>query len=264
MKQFFSSSVAVVFLSIISMMSGRGATAAEEGNTFFAKGDFERAARSYELHLSKEGESPAIYYNLALAKENLGKVADASTDFLRAYALDPADKQIQTAMQKFALANDLSLPEPTWATHMVELFGNSRLWVLGAGLAWFGAVTALGGIFFRQNRNWFIGVGVFLFLAGKGFLIVAYTGDPLLTLEGVAVIQGEEAVEMKANPLDQAKGLARLKAGSAVEQLNTRGRWAYCALADGRTGWIPSNKLTLIIPVEGSVDSQKESAKPGA
>ncbi|MFV0338451.1 MAG: tetratricopeptide repeat protein [Chthoniobacterales bacterium] len=250
-----------LFLLFFSLGVVWAAASGEEGNAFFAEGDFERAARAYELHLSKEGDSAAGYYNLALAEENLGKVSEAATDFLRAYALDPANAQIQSAMQKFSVANDLDFPEPTWATHMVEIVGNSRLWVLGAGLAWFGATLVLGGILFRQNRAWFIGFGISFILIGKGLLVVAYVGDPLMTLEGVAVIQGTETVEMKANPLDQAKGLARLKPGSAVERLNTRGRWAYCVLSDGRTGWIPTNKLTLILPVENAVALPEKSSE---
>jgi len=229
-----------------------------EGNRQFLSGNYEQAARSYELQLSRHGESSQGYYNLALAREKSGDIGGASVAYLRALALDPANAEARRGLEQLSTEHELVLPGTTWATRAVATFGAGSFWTIGAVAAWTGGFAVLGGLIVRSMRRWLIGGGVALFIAGKAVLAIALVGDPLFNLQGLAVVTDQAAgsIEIKSNPLEQAKGVARLNSGSAVEVLNTRGRWSYCALADGRKGWIPSDKLQSILPSGDSPAAQ--------
>jgi tetratricopeptide (TPR) repeat protein len=219
-----------------------------EGNRFFVAGDYERAARSYQLELSADGHSSVTYTNLGLAHQKTGNIGEASLNFLRALSLDPTNQTAALALQQLTEEHQISAPAPSSLAPIFARLGNQTPWLIATTLAWTGGFLVVMGLLQKQGRKWWIGFGVVCFVAGKSFSAMALSSDPLFANRGLAVVTSPAAIEVKANPLEQAKGVARLNPGSAVEVLNTRGRWSYCAVADGRTGWVESAKLAEVIP----------------
>ena len=61
-------------------------------------GQFEEAARLYREALAVDEGQPTSWYNLGLAHQSLGQIAQARDAFQRAAALDPANEQFRAAL----------------------------------------------------------------------------------------------------------------------------------------------------------------------
>jgi tetratricopeptide (TPR) repeat protein len=94
-----------IFLSIFCWLSlataaqpltSRAATASsylERGNTWYAKGEFERALADYSLAIAADPSLAAAYFNRGAVRQRKGDAEGALSDYNRALELNPRDAQ---------------------------------------------------------------------------------------------------------------------------------------------------------------------------
>ncbi len=219
----------------------------DAGQSAFAKGDYTAAARSFDLAIAQGKAGAEVYYNLAVSQERSGEIAPAVASLLRALAIDPSFVPARNALGSLAAKHQFPIPSPGRADLLVAKFGAKNLWIFGCILAWMGPPLLLVGIFGTKKRALWISLGIAGFLIGKGFLAMAYFGDPLVSARNLAVVNAQGKASLRSSPTDGSGKIQGLPDGSVLDRVSERGRWSYCIEPNGKRGWIPTEELIPVL-----------------
>lgn len=219
-----------------------------------ADGRFDEAERAFSLHLSQGQVGAEVYYNLGLAQSAQGKTSEAVLSFLRALAIDPQLSSARQALEQLAQKEGLSLPPLTQPRIWTGLLGSNPFWLTGSILGWVGLALLAWGLFRSRLRLPYLASGIIITLLGGASLGVAQLGDPLLADAGLAVVQSNNGkpLPLRGNPVDNAAALEQLKPGSVVELISARGRWILVSSVSGKSGWLPQENVTTVLPTNSS------------
>jgi tetratricopeptide (TPR) repeat protein len=221
-----------------------------------ADGRFDEAERAFSLHLGQGKVGAEVYYNLGLTQAAQGKTADAVLSYLRALAIDPQLGTARQALEQLAQQEGLPLPPLTQPRIWTGLFGSNPFWLTGSILGWVGLALLAWGLFRSRLRLPYIASGIILTLLAGASLGVAQLGDPLLADAGLAVVQSSngKSLPLRGNPVDNSAALEQLKPGSVVELISARGRWILVSSLTGKSGWLPQESVTAVLPVNSPTE----------
>ena len=224
-----------------------------EADSAYVKGQYQEAIKGYEA-LLKQGASADLYYNLGNAYYRTENITRAVLNYERALLLSPSDRDIYFNLQLARSKTiDKITPEQemffvTWYRSLVNLAsvdGWARTALLALALA---IVLAL--IYLFSERIWLRKVGFF----GAMVLIVLFVisnvfahqqKELLMNHSGAIVISS--AVTVKSTPAKQGTDLFILHEGTKVTITDFSMKdWKEIRLADGKEGWIESDKIELI------------------
>lgn len=214
-----------------------------------AQSAFAKAASKYQLLADHGAHNSRLYFNLANAELQSGRVPEAIANYLRAESLAPGDAQIAANL---AHARSLagSLPtqpaQPLWFELFRFVGAYRRLLIAIAACAWLVLWTSLiAARFFSKFRWRYVVVPAALLVAvcGGGLAVEASRHDR----SPHGVVTGREAIVREAGGVAFAPRFAEpLRAGTEFAVVDRRADWLEIQLSDGRGGWIPSAEAQVV------------------
>ena len=202
----------------------------------------------------KNGASAELYYNLGNAYYRTENITRAVLNYERALLLSPGDRDIRFNLQLAQSKTiDKIVPESemffiTWYHSLVNLMsvdGWARMAVFSLAL-----VIVLFLIYLFSEPVWLRKVGFF----GGMFLLVVFVlsnifawqqKQNLLFRKGAIVTS--TSVTVKSTPAKNGTDLFILHEGTKVSITDGSMKdWKEIRLADGKEGWIESNKIEMI------------------
>ncbi len=215
----------------------------------YADGEYEQAAKLFEQSLEFSPPQAAVLFDLGRSQRQSGQDAQAALSFRRALVLDP-----RFAPARLALAEtnaDLAIPRsaPGWRERVLERVPMDALTLVGTTLFWLGAFAVTVLAFLRRPgaRGW-LALGTISLAVGTAALALAALCDPRVTDRNTAIVLAPTGTSLLKAPADQSEKVATIPQGGTVAILSQRGRWFYGRLADGKTGWFPTDGIAPVIP----------------
>jgi tetratricopeptide (TPR) repeat protein len=253
MKKKRSVKTTAVLLLMLLLPLGAHAVTKAEADSAYARGQYQQAISDYE-ELLKGGASADIYYNLGNAYYRTENITRAVLNYERALLLSPGDRDIRFNLQLARSKTiDKIVPESemffiTWYHSLVNLMsvdGWARLAIVSLAL-----VIILSLLYLFSDRIWLRKVGFF----GGTFLLVVFVlanimawqqKQNLLYRKGAIVTVS--SITVKGAPAKNGTDLFILHEGTKVIITDDAMKaWKKIRLADGKEGWIESQKIELI------------------
>ena len=253
MKKKRSVKTTAVLLLMLLLPLGAHAVTKAEADSAYARGQYQQAISDYE-ELLKGGASADIYYNLGNAYYRTENITRAVLNYERALLLSPGDRDIRFNLQLARSKTiDKIVPESemffiTWYHSLVNLMsvdGWARLAIVLLAL-----VIILSLLYLFSDRIWLRKVGFF----GGTFLLVVFVlanimawqqKQNLLYRKGAIVTAS--SITVKGAPAKNGTDLFILHEGTKVIITDDAMKaWKKIRLADGKEGWIESQKIELI------------------
>ena len=242
----------LLLVALLLPLTANAVTKAD-GDNEYSRGNYQQAIRDYE-ELLKQTKSADLYYNLGNAYYRTDNITRAVLAYERALLLSPGDDDIRFNLQ-MARSKTIDKITPrsemffvTWYRALVNITsvdGWADIALLSMVLA---LILAL--VYLFASRMLFRKIGFFggvamltLFLLCNLF---AWHQHAILTERTGAIIVSSSAT-LKATPTQQAKDNGVLHEGTRVDIIDDTMRdWKCVRLADGREGWLQSNKIEKI------------------
>ena len=242
----------LLLVALLLPLTANAVTKAD-GDNEYSRGNYQQAIRDYE-ELLKQTKSADLYYNLGNAYYRTDNITHAVLAYERALLLSPGDDDIRFNLQ-MARSKTIDKITPrsemffvTWYRALVNITSVDG-W---ADIALLSIVVALilALVYLFASRMLFRKIGFFggvamltLFLLCN---IFAWHQHAILTERTGAIIVSSSAT-LKATPTQQAKDNGVLHEGTRVDIIDDTMRdWKCVRLADGREGWLQSNKIEKI------------------
>lgn len=225
----------------------------KQGNEAFKNADYTQAASSYEAILKAGYENADLYYNLGNAYYRLEEFGQAVLNYERALRLKP---NFRDARQNLELAQSKTedqitpLPEfflAKWTKSFIGWFSPAGwrvvlliiLALLGALLVFFFLCSD-----YRWRKNSLIGsiLATCLLLIAIASAIASSTS---FNRHNKAVVT-EPMIVVKGSPETSSIDKLVLHEGTELDIEETLGDWHKIRIADGNTGWVQSDEITII------------------
>ncbi len=234
---------------IVILLMGFAALArADEAGAAFARGDFSAAAKAQEAELARQPSAEG-YFNLGLARQNAGDPVGAILNYERALLLDPGLRDARNALSKLAAAQGVPAAPRTWREDVTGVVHPELLLTLGSTLAWVGA---FGFLFASQSsrRIGLMTLAGLAVLAGSAAATAGWLAEARLAGVRPALVTAKEGAEVLSSPANNSSAILSVPAGTTLGVVSPRGAWSYVDLNGGVRGWVPTERLTPIIPGE--------------
>lgn len=240
-----------ILLFLISAVGfGQNERAFEEANELYNQGDFEDAIAKYESILDAEEYSAALYFNLANAHYKLNHIAPSIYYYEKALKLSPHDKEIHN---NIAFARNMTIdaidqtPEIGFAkfskniTNFLTFENWAKLSVILMVLFVVFYLLYYFSYSSTKKRLAFISAMTFLIICGVA-VALAFHNYHLVQKDQPAIVFAKET-QVKSEPNLRSQESFKLHEGTKVQILDTVNNWKKIKLADGKTGWIPTEDI---------------------
>ncbi|MEZ4801359.1 MAG: tetratricopeptide repeat protein [Gelidibacter sp.] len=242
----------LVFL-ISSASFAQNETLFEQGNTLYNEGNYERAIQKYSAIIDNGKHSAELYYNLGNAHYKLNHIAPSIYYYEKALELKPNDKDIKN---NIAFARNMTidavdaLPEVGFAKFVSNISKSmtfERWAITSIGLVVLFVILFL--VYYFANASFkkrlaFICSMASLILACFA-LSFAFHNYDLVEKDQPAIVFAQES-QVKSEPNLRSTESFKLHEGTKVQVLDTVNNWKKIKLADGKTGWIPTDDIKLL------------------
>ena len=253
MKKKRSAKVATVILLFLLTSLTASAVTKAEADSSYIRGQYQQAISDYEA-LLKQGPSAEIYYNLGNAYYRTENITHAVLNYERALLFSPGDRDIRFNLQMARSKTiDKIIPESemffvTWYHSLVNIMSVDG-WARTA-LILLALTIVLSLIYLFSERIWLRKLGFFGGLASIVFFLLcnvfAWQQQQNLIYRKVAIVM-QPSVSVKSTPSNSGSDLFILHEGTKVIITDaTMKNWKGIRLADGKEGWIESNKIEII------------------
>lgn len=225
----------------------------DRANALYAKQQYEAAIPVFEKVLDDRQESPELYYNLGNCYYKLNKIGKAILYYERAKKLAPDDEDIQFNLK---MANQKVEDRIEAAPELfVKQWKNSlssglseRNWAIISILFmvlsfFFWGVFRYGKRIHIRQWGFYLGttglvLGIISFFFARNAVISAQNSKESIILAPSVTVLG--------SPDSSGTKLFILHEGTKVEILDASAGWQEVKIANGNTGWIPSNSVETI------------------
>ncbi len=221
----------------------------KNGMDAYKNGQYDLAIQEFESILSKNWDSPELYYNLGNAFFRSGKTAGAVWAFESCLKLSPShsDAQYNLKLANLKVIDRMDLPDPPlylkWYLGIKEQFTPSA-WInitLFIFLLFSLLVTITRYVFFSivQNLKGVILTSFFISLFLTSHSIWTYNSLNL------GIIYSPKA-EVRSEPNTFSTRLFEVHEGLKVSINQLENNWVEIELLDSKTGWISNDQIRLI------------------
>lgn len=246
----------IIFL-IVTMISFWGGAQNnvlfDEATKAYNEGKYNEAIENYNKILDNGEHSAALYYNLGNAYYKLNKIAPSIYYYEKSLLLDPSDNEVKNNLS-FARNMTLDAIEQMPETGISKVFSKITgflsfdQWAVTAIIFMllfvFGYIAFYYLSYSSQKRVAFIGSMASLVISLIAVLI-AYLEYTSYRSEQPAIVFENEVI-VKSEPNNRSQETFRIHEGTKVFVLDTLSDWNKIKLADGKTGWLPSNNIKLL------------------
>lgn len=241
--------IIALFLSLVAVAQNNALF--EKGNELYNDGKFQDAINTYEGILQTDYHSAELYFNLGNAYYKLNRIAPSIYYYEKALMLSPKDKDI---LNNIAFARNMTvdaievIPEIGFSKiflNATNAFGFDMWAVLSIAFVVLFVLLFLAYYFSYstvRKRLSFLGSVVSLSLA-LIMLVFAFQKYEYDQNYNPAIVFVHES-EIKSEPNLRSEISFLLHEGTMVEVLEKYNEnWVKIRLADGLTGWIPSEDI---------------------
>lgn len=224
-----------------------------EANALYNNGNYQEAIQKYESILETNQHSAELYFNLGNANYKLNRIAPSVYYYEKALQLAPHDQEIKNNL---AFAQNMTIDAIEEVPEIgVSKFFNKVINILGyEGWAKLAVVLMLlfVGLFLayyfsystQKKRLSFIGSMVSLLLMLLS-VTLAFQKFVMVQDDQPAIVFSQET-EVKSEPNLRSTKAFKLHEGTKVQILDTVNNWKKIKIADGKTGWIPSDDVKAL------------------
>lgn len=226
----------------------------DSGNKSYNEGKYQEAIESYEKILNEGVHSSELYFNLGNAYYKLNRIAPSIYYYEKALQLSPKNKDIEANLsfaQNMTIDDIEVVPEiglsrisksiinrfsfDTWAIVSITLIMVFAILFLGY---YFSSATSKKRLAFIVSSSAIILAVVSLFFAYQKYQYVQK--------DKPAIVFAKET-DIKSDPNLRSEVVFTLHEGTKVQVLEIYDEnWTKIKLADGKTGWIPSEDIKLL------------------
>lgn len=224
-----------------------------QANSFYQKGDFEKAKEIYEKLVNRGIRDERLFFNLGNTYYRLSEFHLAILYYERAKILCPFDEDINFNLQ---IANlrvvDKFEPVPKffltqWWENLRDRFNSSQWAIVSIVSIWLSAIayflflivrTALG-----KKITFLLGsILILLFLFAS---LLSYSRYKFENTHNFAIVFSTNAY-IKSSPEENATDLFILHQGTKVQLIDQVGNWLKIRLPNGNIGWIKREEIEVI------------------
>lgn len=225
----------------------------EKANKAYNEGSYDEAAKDYLAILENGEHSAELYFNLGNVYYKQNQIAPSIYYYEKALLLKPNDPEIKNNL---AYAQNMTLDaiEVMPETGLSKLYKSATsyfsfeqwaytsillmvLFVIGYLLYYFLTYAT-------HKRIAFI-ISVLCFFLAMLTIVIAYTKYQDFNADQPAIIFDEEVI-VKSEPNERSEETFRLHQGTKVLVLEQLNNWQKIRIADGKTGWLPSESMKLL------------------
>lgn len=225
----------------------------EKATEAYNEGEFEKAISFYDDILKNGKHSAELYFNLGNCYYKMDEIGPSIYYYEKALLLQPNDSEIKnnlgfaqnmkldaideipkTAMKRFHDSLVLAFSPDQWGYFAVAMI---ILFVLGF-ITYYILYEA------THKRIAFIAANAALFIA-IFCIIMGYLGIRNQKLQNPAIIFEREVV-ITSEPNERSEKVFALHEGTKVNVLESLESWSKVRIADGQTGWMPSESLKIL------------------
>ncbi|KJJ85737.1 Tetratricopeptide TPR_2 repeat-containing protein [Candidatus Omnitrophus magneticus] len=219
------------------------------GNSFYEKGEYNKAINEYEKILDMGSKSGILYYNLANAYYRSGNTGKAIINYIRAKRLSPRDSDILANYRHVSSTfSGMKLrTEGIWKwknlKNYYEDFTIDELLIIFSASQTTAFIFIFLAIRFRYFFwKFFIIALVCLFFAA-GNSAIAFDKIKNMTREAV-IIPREAAIHY--GPSDSTTVFFKMREGMETVIIGDKDAWFKIQRPDGKTGWIQKSNLEIV------------------
>ena len=225
----------------------------DKGTDAYNKGEYEQAIENYLEILNNGQHSAALYFNLGNTYYKLNQIAPSIYYYEKALLLKPNDLETKNNL---AYAQNMTLDaiEIMPETGISKIYKNITEFLSfdqwGYTAVIFMMLFVLLYITFyyfkyaTQKRIAFISSLVSLIIAAVSF-VFAFVQYNDFKADRPAIVFAEEST-IKSEPNDRSQEVFRLHEGTKVNVLDQLNDWRKIRIADGKTGWVPSEDIKVL------------------
>lgn len=222
-------------------------------NDSYAAGEYDVALADYEAILNQGKYSAVLYYNLANTYFKLEQLGKAILYYNRALRLSPTDEDIRHNLEyaeQMTKDSIEEIPEFVLTTWMKAVRGvcSATAWTI-ISLIMLVLALSMALVYLLAHRLSLRKTGFYV-MAVAGLLFIVTTLFALSEREQVVdsreAIVMNSAVSIKSSPDRAAVELFVLHEGTKVYIGSEMAGWAEVRIADGRKGWIETNRIEKI------------------
>ncbi len=216
------------------------------GNEAYVKGDYPQAVTQYEKALDQKGYTPSILYNLGNAYYMSQKIGKAILSYERALYMDPGNADIKANLALARRNSGLGDPFMTsWRVPFNWLTLNGWTWISAVALSVFSLMVLIRGLRPQTFRGSVYKTMVFICLL---IFMGAGTGITLQYQNRHRGVITDQDTALRVSPFESAETTGVVKAGKMVNLANTYEGYVFVKTAGGKSGWIPRNSVTAVLP----------------
>ena len=222
-------------------------------NDSYAAGEYDVALADYEAILNQGKYSAVLYYNLANTYFKLDQLGKAILYYNRALRLSPTDEDIRHNLEyaeQMTKDSIEEIPEFVLTTWMKAVRGvcSATAWTI-ISLIMLVLSLSMALVYLLAHRLSLRKTGFYV-MAVAGLLFIVTTlfalSERELVVDSREAIVMNSAVSIKSSPDRAAVELFVLHEGTKVYIGSEMAGWAEVRIADGRKGWIETNRIEKI------------------
>lgn len=227
--------------------------ALKQANDLYSKGNFEAAAKKYELIVQHQGVAPQLYYNLGNAYYKSNEIGRSILNFERALQLNPSfdDARYNLDITQLKVVDNI-VQAPTfflgrWIENLIKLLSSNQ-WVFMSTSLFILCLVAIFLFVFGSSRSirkisFYTGM-VFLGLTFASFIFSGVRKNQIDNHNQAIIMSG--VVTVKSSPDKSGTDLFQLHEGTKVSLKSTLGDWIEIRLGNGSIGWVKQECLEKI------------------
>uniref|UniRef100_A0A7C4TDV4 SH3b domain-containing protein n=1 Tax=candidate division WOR-3 bacterium TaxID=2052148 RepID=A0A7C4TDV4_UNCW3 len=214
-----------------------------EGNKFYAQGDYLSAIASYEQAL-KFGINKNLYYNLGNAYFKSNRIGKAIIYFYRARLLSPRDRDTNYNLKfarNYRADKDITIQNPFFIaiSNLFHYFSYRESWILGTIV--FLIFSVFFALFIIYRTKYTIIISIFLFIIFFYFLITYLVWSSEINRKLAVVVVPE--VKAYSGPGEEYKEILIIHDGAEARILEERNGYYLIQLPGGIGGWIKTENV---------------------
>lgn len=240
-------------LTCMTKVHTQNNTLFERATEAYNTGEFQKAIDFYQKILDNDQHSAALYFNLGNSYYKQGEIGSSIYYYEKALLLDPDDAEIKNNLG-YAKNMRLDAIEEMPETAFVRFYDitinylSFENWAyLAVALMFLFVLSYIAYYLLQgstQKRIAFITSLVAISLCAVTTLF-AYLQYEDFKKDNPAIIFTRE-IAVTAEPNQRSERIFTLHEGTKVNVLETLGDWQKIKIADGQTGWLPSENLRIL------------------